>query len=77
MKTLIEFFKTDLSLMNSVIGLVFAFMGFLPLFAIAENEHPTAEQTFSAYFLAAIMIVFALFFFGFAIKEFNDSRKVR
>lgn len=77
MKTLREFFKTDLSLMNTVIGLCFAFIASFPLCAIAENEHPTGEQWFSAYFLAGIMLAAALFFFGFAIKEFNDSRKVR
>lgn len=77
MKTLKEFFKTDLSLMNTVIGLCFAFIASCPLFAIAENEHPTGEQWFSAYFLAGIMLAVALFFFGMAIHEFNDSRKVR
>ena len=77
MKTLREFFKTDLSLMNTVIGLCFAFIASCPMCAIAENEHPTGEQWFSAYFLAGIMLAAAVFFFGMAIHEFNDSRKVR
>ena len=77
MKTLREFFKTDLSLMNTVIGLCFAFIASFPLFAIADNEHPTGEQWFYAYFLAGIMLAVALLFFGMAIHEFNDSRKVR
>lgn len=77
MKTLKDFFKDDTSGFCTLIGLCFALLASCPLLAISENQHPTGEQTFSACFFAILFLAFAVFFMWLAIKEFNDSRKVR
>ncbi len=77
MKTLKDFFKNEMSFVNTLLGLCFAILAALPLMAVASNEHPTTEQTFSACFFSVLFLLLALFFMWLAIEDFNEKRQVR
>jgi len=72
MKTLKEFLLSELTVVSLALSAMCVTMVWGLFDALAGNEHPTTDQTWSVYILSAFFVVLAIFMVYIAIDDFRN-----